>query len=181
MYKNDTEQIFLSAMDGWIFREGNDTSWAKKNIDLNGWQKFNPPELSANYADKNGKAECWFRIKIKIDTAFGYDNFGFRISSWAATDIYIDGILAASSGNTGRDGTPFREYHPYGKFPVPVILKPGNEYTIAIHFIDYLAPYPPTRLKSENIGLQFLLRLTGPKYNSFFLQFAQDLTRFLFA
>ena len=33
----DQEQkILLSGLDGWVFREGNDMSWAKKEISTNG-------------------------------------------------------------------------------------------------------------------------------------------------
>lgn len=174
MYDKSFEQITLSSLNGWLYRNGNDAAWAKENIDLTGWEKLNPTDLSAKYADKNGRAECWFRIKIKLDTSFGYDNFGFRISTWAATDLYVDGNLIASSGNTGIDGSAFIENSPFGKFPVPVKLKPGNEYTIALHFVDYLSPFPPARLKSEGIGLQNFLRLTGPNYNNDFLKFARD-------
>jgi len=178
MYDTNFEQIFISAMDGWIFKVGNDSSWTKKEIDLNGWEKLNPPELSAKYADKNGKVECWFRIKIKLDTAFGYDNFGFRINTWAATELYLDGNLIVSYGNTGKSGVEFREYRPYGKFPVPVNLKPGNEYTIALHFTDYLSPFPPASLKSESIRFQNLIALTGPKHNEDFLRLIRDVTFF---
>ncbi len=178
MYEKNFEQIFISALDGWIFKEGNDSSWAEKDIDLNGWKKLNPTELSAKYADKNGKVECWFRIKIKLDTTFGYDNFGLIIKTWAATDIYIDGNLILSSGNTGKDGIEFRESRPYGKFPVPVNLKPGSEYTIALHFTDYLSPFPPASLKSESIRFQNLLALTGLRYNDDLLRFIRDVTVF---
>src|SRR5207342_2867980 len=91
MFDKDIEQIYLSTMDGWLFKEGNDSSWAKKNIDLTGWKKLKPTGLSGKYADKNGKVECWFRIKIKLDTAFRNKPIGFRIGTWAATDLYIDG------------------------------------------------------------------------------------------
>ncbi len=170
MFDKDDEEIFISAMDGWLFKEGNDTSWAKKDIDIAGWKKLKPAELSAKYADKNGKAEGWFRIKIKLDTTFENKPFGFRYSTWAATDFYIDGNLIASFGNTGKNGTPFQEFSPFNKFPVSVNLKPGNKYTIALHFVDYVAPLTPLRLKSEDIGLRRLLMLTGPDYNTAFLR-----------
>lgn len=176
MYDSNFEQISISAMNGWIFKDGNDTARAKKDINLTGWERLNPSELSAKYADKNGKVECWFRIKIKLDTAFKYDNFGFRMSAWAATDLYVDGNLIMTSGNTGKDGTSFRENKPFGKYPVPVTLKPGNEYTIALHFVDFIDPFQPALLKSENIGLQNLLSITGPKYNEDFLHFVRDIT-----
>ena len=62
MFDTNVDQFYLTRTDGWIFKQGNDTAWAKKDIDITGWKKLKPTELSAKYADKNGKAECWFRI-----------------------------------------------------------------------------------------------------------------------
>ena len=168
MFDQTLDRLLMGNMDQWIFKQGNDTAWAKKNIDISGWKKLKPTELSAKYADKNGKAECWFRIKIKLDKAFGNRSFGIKSATWAACDLYVNGYLAASFGNTGNNGSPFHEYHP-GKLPVPVNLKAGNEYTIALHFVDYIAPIPPRRLRSEDAGLVYLLQLTGPKYVPYFL------------
>jgi two-component system NtrC family sensor kinase len=166
MFSKDDDEIYISEMNGWLFKEGNDTAWAKNDMDITGWKKLKPTELSAKQADKNGKIECWFRIKIKLDTGFGDKSLGFRISTWAAKDFYIDDNLIASFGNTGQNGNPYREHRPYGELPVPVKLKPGNEYTLALHFVDYLSPFPPHQLKSEEMGLRNLIKLTGPKYYS---------------
>src|SRR5258708_25670045 len=69
MFDKD-EQIVLSGKDGWLFKQGNDFSWANKNINASGWRKLKPTELSAKYADKIGKVECWFRFKFKLDPDF---------------------------------------------------------------------------------------------------------------
>jgi two-component system, NtrC family, sensor kinase len=165
MFDKDTMQIYISEMKGWIFKQGNDTAWSKKDIDLTGWKRLMPTELSENLADKNGRVEGWFRIKIKLDTALGETPFGFRISSWVASDFYINGNWIASFGNTGLNRAPYLE----NKFvsnllPVPVNIKPGNEYTLALHVVDYLSPFPPHQLKSKESGLRSLLRITVPKY-----------------
>jgi len=36
---NPINQIFLGSIDGWYFKEGNDTNWSKKDIDITSWQK----------------------------------------------------------------------------------------------------------------------------------------------
>ncbi len=166
MFDKTTDQQFLSAEDGWLYRQGDDTAWAKKNIDTTGWKKIKLSELSAKYADKNGRLECWLRIKIKLDTAFGDKVLGIKYADWAAVDLYVDGELLSSFGNTGRNGETFHEFRRSGALAVPVNLKPGGEYTIALHFVDYVAPLPPVRLKSEDLGLISMLRLTGPQYIS---------------
>ena len=165
MFDKDTMHIYISEMHGWLFKQGNDTAWAKKDIDLTGWKKMMPTELSENLADKKGKVEGWFRIKIKLDSAFGETPFGFRISSWAASDFYINGNWIASFGNTGLNGAPYLENRFVSNLlPVPVNIKPGNEYTLALHVVDHLSPFPPYHLKAKESDLSGLIRVTGPKY-----------------
>jgi two-component system, NtrC family, sensor kinase len=164
------DQVYLASMNGWLFRQGNNRAWADEHIETSGWQKLKPVELSAKYADKNGRVEGWFRIRIKMSSAVGDKPLGIKMSTWAATDLFINGKLISSFGNTGLDGGPFRELSPYGNLPVPVNLKAGELYTIALHFVDYLAPLYPRRLKSEDVDLSVLIRITGPGYPSYFLQ-----------
>ena len=167
MFDKTTQQILLAAKDEWIFKQGNDTAWAKKDIDITGWQKLKPTELSARLADKNGRVEGWFRIKIKPDSSFINEPIGFKISTWAAVDLYLDGKVLSSYGNTGVNGKPFKEQRHTFDPPVSVNLMPGQAHTIALHFVDYVAPLPPRRLKSEDIPLEYFIRLTAPNYNSF--------------
>jgi signal transduction histidine kinase len=162
MFDKTSQQILLAPRDGWIFKQGNDTAWAKKDLDISGWKKLKPTEISAKLADKNGRAEGWFRIKIKPDSSFRKESFGFSISSWAAVDLYVDGKLISSYGNTGVNGKPFEEQRPTFNPPVPFNLIPRNSYIIALHFVDYVAPLPPRHLKSEDASLQYFIRLSSP-------------------
>ena len=150
-----SDQVFLANMNGWLFREGNDLAWAKEDVETSGWEKIKPVQLSAMYADKNGKMEGWFRIKIRISPDLKRMPLGIKVSTWAASDLYINGIYISSFGSTGLNNIPFRELSPYGNFPLAVNLKPGNEYSIALHIVDYLSPLPPARLKSEDINLSY--------------------------
>src|SRR6185312_10424653 len=166
MFDKTNQEILLAAKDGWIFKQGNDTAWAKKDLDITGWKKLKPTEISAKLADKNGRAEGWFRIKIKPDSSFRNEPIGIRSSSWAAADLYVDGKLISSYGNTGVNGKPFEEHRQTFNPPVPVNLMPGKDHIIALHFVDYVAPLPPRRLKSEDGSLQGFIRLSSPNYFS---------------
>ena len=169
MFDGKSDQLFMSAMKGWIFKQGSDTAWAKKNLDPAGWKKLKPTDLSATYADKTGRVEGWFRIKIKMDTSFGDKAFSIKGSTWAASDFYIDGKLVASQGNTGINGMPYHEHNPYGNLATAIDLKAGKEYTIAVHFVDYTPSLLSFQLKSQFTGLSSLIRITGPGYNKYFL------------
>ena len=162
MFTSGNEQIFLAPMEGWFFKNGNDTAWAATSTDIAGWKKMKPTELSVKYADAGGRVDGWFRIKIKMDSAFENKPLGFRIGTWAATDLYADGKLIGSFGNTGRNGKPFEGYRPLGKSPVPFNIEPGAVHILAIHFVDEVSPFSSQHLRSEDLGLNTLVRLTGP-------------------
>ncbi len=171
MFDKYLQEIYIASLDGWYFKEGNDTAWAKKDIDIAGWKKMKPTELSKKMADKNGRVEGWFRLKIKLDDSLKHVPLGIKTETWAASDVYLDGQWLGSIGNTGIDGNPFKENRYLSGFTSQLNLVPGKEYTLALHVVDYLSPFPPARLKSEDYGpgLTLILRLSGPKYNSQFL------------
>ena len=163
MFDKTTERILLATKDGWIFKQGNDTGLAKKELDVTGWKKLKPTEISAKLADKNGRAEGWFRLKIKPDSSFTNMPVSFSSGSWAAVDIYVDGKLISSYGNTGVNGKPFEEPRHTFDPPVTFNLMPGKDHIIALHFVDYVAPLPPRHLKSEDLSLQYFISLASPK------------------
>jgi two-component system NtrC family sensor kinase len=157
--------IALGKMDGWVFRKGNDKAWAKRDIPASDWEKLKPSGLSENQADENGRLEGWLRIKIILDTAFRDTTLELRMNSWSAVDVYVDGNLLTSFGNTGTDGKSFKEYSIPYKLPVPFNIEKGTEHLLAVHFVDFLSPLPPFHLKSEQRNEYFLTLIT-PQYKT---------------
>jgi signal transduction histidine kinase len=158
--------------DGWLFKQGSDTAWARKDVNTIGWQKLSPAKLSVKYADKNGRAEGWFRLKFKIGSLFTENALGVKSIWWAAEDIYVDGRLITSNGNTGVNGKSFKEGCSFGQvtIPIPINFKPGTEHIIAVHFVDYTAPFPPLRLKSNDAPSLGMIGITREGYNLNFLK-----------
>jgi signal transduction histidine kinase len=161
--------IALGDTDGWIFRQGNDTSWANSSIENKGWQKLKPTEFTEKLADKNGKFEGWLRLKIKTDTSLRNDSLEMFAFTWAATDVYIDGKLMYSFGNSGADGKPFEEYNPTDKFPVPISIEKGKEHLLAIHVVEFRSSFPPFRLKSSD-RLKYFILFTLPEFEKEYLK-----------
>ena len=171
-FDKTTDQVYIAGTDGWIFRQGNDTNWAKENLDVTGWKKLKPTELSVKHADNRGKVEGWFRIKIRLSDSLMNRPMEMKQIGWAASDLFINGRLIRSVGNTGLNGQAYEEHSPNGIPVYPVDIKPGVDYTLAYHVVDYVSPVPPAMLKSEHTGLRALLRITGPNYNSYFIKTA---------
>ena len=160
--------LLLTNLDGWLFKKGNDYNWAKKNIDVTTWQKVKPSALSKKFADKDGRLECWFRLKIKLDTSFANTPFDLFMNAWAATDVYVDGNLNYHFGNTGANGKPFQEYNPTYKLPVSIDLEKGIDHVLAIHFVDHTSPLPPYDLKSTG-WLNNFIAITLPQFKTAYL------------
>jgi len=162
MKLKDVPVLPLNDINAWFFKMGNDATWASKDLDMTGWRRLKPAELTEKMADKNGRLECWFRIKIRLDSSFRNVPLSLLIFSWAATDFYVDGKLIYHFGNTGANGEPFREFSPYYNFPVPIRLESERDYAMAFHFVDFVSPFPPHRLKSA-YSLKYYFALTYPE------------------
>lgn len=155
------QRLFLAPLDGWIFRKGNDPNWAKGNIDFSKWAAFKPTELNTDLADENGRVEGWFRIKIVLDESLQGMPLAISRDLWAATDVYLDGELVHSFGNTGR---PYEAFNPILKYPKPVELIPGREYLLAIHVVDYETTFTQREIRLKPKNLESFINLTGPDY-----------------
>jgi len=165
MFDKYFQIIPLTATDGWIFKEGNDTNWARKDISTNDWKKFNPTELTIKKADKNGIAEGWFRIRFRLDSSFQNLPLGIQMGRWVAADVYIDGRHIVSSGNTGLNGKPYKENQIAIVPPTVVDLVPGVDHVLALHIVDHRSPLKSSMLKTElqNVGFGNIIELTGPE------------------
>jgi two-component system NtrC family sensor kinase len=156
------ERLFLAPLESWIFKNGDIEGGEKVNIDVNDWQVFNPTQLSKDLEDPNGRVEGWFRIKIKLDESFDGIPLAISRDLWAATDVYINGKLLHSFGDTGN---PYRAFNPTLKYPIPVSLEIGREYLIALHFVDYETTFTQRELRLKPQNLKGFINLTGPAYN----------------
>ena len=156
------ELLVLDEKDGWMFRPGNDSTWAKKDLNMSGWQKFNPTQLSVKNADQSGRAEGWFRLKIRVDTSLRNFPLYIEKDSWDAAEVYINGRLIQTFGRMGPTLDTYQAYINNGLLPTPVSLKSDSLYVLAIHFLDYTAMIPH-RLRSKMHVSNFLY-LGGQKF-----------------
>ncbi len=154
-----SDRIPLSVRNHWLFRPGNDSSWAQPNVDTIGWEKINLAGIK-KYADKNGKIEGWFRMKIKFENSLFHKKMWIDFEPWNATEFYVDGRLMTVRGNTGDNGKPFSAYNG-DQEPHSIMFNNDSVHTFAIHFVGYLSPFPPHGLKIRSNYLN-LITIIGP-------------------
>jgi two-component system NtrC family sensor kinase len=164
MFDKDLQTIPLPRLNGWIFKQGNDTNWAKPEVDTTGWIKLNPTQLTVKHTDKNGRLEGWLRIRFQLDRSFKNMNIGIQASPWAATDIYIDGNYIASYGNTGLNGKSYEENRNFLPAIQPLQIETEKEHLLAVHIVEFVSPLDHRRLKTVSLYNSFasLIALTGP-------------------
>ncbi len=162
-FSKEIDAFPIDAADGWVFHKGNDTNWSKKDIDIKGWEKLKPTDLSANYADKNGRVEGWFRIKVNFDSSLLHKELYVDFGQWAATVFYVDGELVAARGNTGERGKDFREYNG-GLDPISIRFDTPAAHILSLHYVGYLSPIPPYDVKTQTF--KKVVRLGGPNYTT---------------
>jgi signal transduction histidine kinase len=163
------EEIYLAKKQGWLFKQGSDSAWARRELDISTWRKLRPVDIKASMADSNGIFEGWFRAYIKIDSSFGDIPFYFYFGTYAAQDIYIDGQLIESAGNTGTNGLSYSEHVRPNDFNESIRihqLKSGGIYLFVWHIKDVKALSNPNKLKAEFDGLHNLFELVSTRYNT---------------
>ena len=134
---NSEGKIQLGEMEHWLYKQGNDPSWANPGISVKNWQHLNPAEITKKNADQNGRLEGWFRLKIKVDSSFNQTSLFIIQRSYLASDIFINGKPFYSFGNTGYNGKPYSEFTDFSKLPDEIKLEQGKELLLAVHFVDY--------------------------------------------
>ena len=157
------QKIMLADTGNWVFRKGNDISWANPSLNTDDWDTLRPAQLKTEMADENGQLEGWFRLKFRLDSTFQRMEVGIIQKVWAATDIYLNGDSICSFGNTGINGQPYHEYERVLTDAQQISTEVDSVYVLAIHFVDEVFR-PMGKLKSEVNVLPGFINITGPEF-----------------
>lgn len=164
---NDLQQIQLASLQGWKYAQTYDANRAEADTDESEWQALRPVDLTPEFEDEDRKVEAWFRLRFRLSDSMAGMALALDRQMWSATDVYLDGKLIKSFGQTGDEQLPFKTFNPKKQLPVPVDLIPGKEYVLAVHFVNksHLLILRDFRLRPEN--LVNLLNIVGPDYQEY--------------
>ena len=121
---NDTVPVSLNA--NWKYHQGDNKEFATYNFNDSLWDTI-AIQLDLDKIPKGTfTGNCWFRLKVVIDSSLVQQPLGLTLSHSGASEIYIDGKLVHHFGKVGlskADEQPFspmevigikldhREYH----------------------------------------------------------------------
>jgi two-component system NtrC family sensor kinase len=133
---NENGYLRLPDMTEWRFHKGSDSIWAKPNYDHSTWQKLDSTVIRNINVDENGLFECWFTIRVRLDSSFTKLPLYLYQSNSASTDVYIDGELFHSFGNTNYKDGEFMGHRRLVDLPPNIALPINQEVLISVHFVE---------------------------------------------
>ena len=162
-----SHQLYTGEITGWEFYPGiaNPDSASQPSI----WKPLRPADLSTSMADADDKLSGWLRLKFKMDIDLASKISGFRMGTWAATEVYLDGKHFQSFGQTGANRIGFKEYNPYQKWPSAIFLTPDTLHTLMVQVADRVSPFDHGQLQMQKVNPRAFLVFTTHEYNKGFL------------
>ena len=170
--------VRLSDVKDWKFQKGTDPSWATTELDDSSWTALDSAGIQALNYDENGNFEGWFRFRFKFEEGFTDQPFFLYSSNYAAQEIYLDGERVHTFGNPGIGEETYKR----NDFQFAYLsLKIGQEYNMAIHFVDRMGFISRVLDNPKVMGQRgFLWFATGPRVHSIQQEQAEDKTLYVF-
>ncbi|MEJ7578248.1 MAG: SpoIIE family protein phosphatase [Pyrinomonadaceae bacterium] len=125
------EQVELNKL-GWLYRAGDDLSWAARDVDESAWERTVGTSINRNALPRGGwQGRAWFRLRLQVDETVADRTFALTGRQTGASEIYLDGRLLVRFGEINdRDET---EYNP-SRLPVPFKFDGAGEHQLAVRY-----------------------------------------------
>ena len=139
--KNSSEKKDTSLVEGWKFHLGDNPNWAFSDFNDSAWKTVRLDSMRSWYSGQL----AWFRLQLKVDSAFLNKPIALVMEHWGASEIYLDGEKIANFGTVAAEKSQEKNIDP-GTLPVNVQLHHTAAHVIAVrysyqHFPDYKKGY----------------------------------------
>ncbi|GAB2777049.1 hypothetical protein GCM10010465_24690 [Actinomadura fibrosa] len=101
MIEHNYREIHFARLNGWKFSSEDDPEFSSPDYDDSGWYRIPiPPEEEGAIPDSLWKGFGWYRLKVKIDTAFSMSHTVLQsYGGVGAIEFYINDSLVLKRGN----------------------------------------------------------------------------------
>jgi len=163
--KIDTEVIYLSQLDGWVYKSGNVDDGANPDLNTTDWIDLKPSALNDSHLNDKGIIDGWFRIRVRIDSSLSDIPLFWRVGTWGAIDLYLDGDLVQQYGVTSSNRDAFDGYNPMNQLAKYANLELGKDYLIAVYLTDHYTSTLNNTTRANSLSYDPLVRLSIEEYN----------------
>ncbi len=117
---------------GWVYRAGDDASWAAKDYDDGAWEKLSNTQFNDERLPRSGwTGAAWFRLHLTIDEQLAHEPVALRVGHWGASELYVDGKSIGRFGAINANADV--EFNPHG-LPLPFTFETGGAHIIAVRY-----------------------------------------------
>ncbi len=178
---NSSDTFFLSAIPSqgillnkeWKFHGGDNVQWAQPGYQDSNWIPSDPTEELHHLPAVRQAGIGWFRLKLHVDSSLLGKTFAFIVSTFGASEIYLNGKLVYSFGIVSVDYN--KELTRYYSNRL-LSLKLGNQrdQTIAIRYsfnrknfyLRFTNARPVARLVLKKIDKAFADHIKNDSFDS---------------
>jgi signal transduction histidine kinase len=123
---------------GWLYRAGDDPSWAQPQIDDSDWLRTKSFLKPDDPAVEDWSGIGWFRLHLLPDSTFSGQAFSYYFHHLGASQIYVNGSLVNGFGTVSATGADEEDtYHVTDIAAFPLELPSESVSVIAVRYSDH--------------------------------------------
>ncbi len=150
-----TDSIPYKFEENWLFKNGDDSTWATAVYDDSGWLPVHPLLERSKHPDIKLNGIGWLRLHIYTDASLIERTLALKIQHLGASEVYLDGRKVAKFGQIGDAKTT--EYHnPHGR-PVVINIDSAGHHLLAVRYANFFAGEMSEKYADANVGISMTL------------------------
>ena len=158
--KIDSINGIIVLDSNWLFRKGDNLSWASKDFDDSDWDTLSTNLNIKSIKEGTFDVKGWFRLHFKINSLLFNKSVSLLVSQYGASEIYLNGNKIQTLGTFENDTVKEERYNPK---LLPLIMQ-FDEYAhqvLAVRYSNKTASQYSKRFYHHNAG--FTLSLADNK------------------
>lgn len=150
----DTIPVYLNTI--WKYHQGDDINWAKHDFDDSTWDTIAIALNLDEIPKETFTGNCWFRLRVVIDSSLVNLPLGLTINHTGASEIYINGKLVHQYGKIGLNKINEKPYSP-DEIPIGFVFDQREYHTIAVRYSNHRYFENYNRYEENKAGLSITI------------------------
>ena len=117
----------------WLFKKGDEPSWANPFLEDANWQPINPRLWLDSLKKGVFEGIGWFRLHLDVPKSLRGQTVAFQMYQRGASEVYLNGKLVHQYGVVSIKESEEKKYNPFGE-PISLTLGTKQKQVLAIRY-----------------------------------------------